>query len=642
MKCRGSVTVFLALVITCCSALICALTESARTAGAGFYARTMTNAAMDSLFSQYHLPLWNRYRLIAYEYSDEQNLTRNLENFMRPYVENCGWYALSAPLAKIDKKTFLTDEGGVWFEQEVNDYLSYGWLPLSLTPLSAEILKKNVQEANTMDEILKDYALQSRTAVSMEKALSEIQKNVKAQAELKREARALIRNGENRPFQEKAEKLEHLVLSLPSLIKNYDKKAEAFSTSLSTIRSKHAEKWSDLTEENKKAMEAQVETSHAYADKDGVRRREINALIDHNPAELEAISHVRAFADETEAHIEAAEDEDGADEVDEDSLWASVANAWDLVPLPSCPNEPGIRDEKMENLLEGILNLLSNGYLHIVLPADREIPLNQIDTTTFPSSDPAVSKTDPETKLLRAIAVNEYAGEYLPSFTDRAEVPVSCQLEYVIGGKDSDKKNLTAATTEIFALREALNFIHIMKSPVLKKQVRETAGLIASVSAFPELSILLECLIMTAWASVESLMDLRLLLSGKTVPLSKSEDDWMISMSDALIFASSCKLPSENLKSPKSGLSYEAYLKSLLLTKSGEIKNYRIMDMIQANLMWEDPSFRMKNCLYGLKTSVSCESGHLFTGLSAARQPGDGLPALSPAFPIQIESVKAY
>ena len=51
MKRSGSVTVFLALVITCSSALICALTESARTAGARFYVRTMADSAIDSLFS---------------------------------------------------------------------------------------------------------------------------------------------------------------------------------------------------------------------------------------------------------------------------------------------------------------------------------------------------------------------------------------------------------------------------------------------------------------------------------------------------------------------------------------------------------------------------------------------------------------
>ena len=107
MKRSGSVTVFLALVITCCSALICALTESARTAGARFYVRTMADAAVDSMFSQYHCQLWECYRLLGYSYESDEKSAQELQNFMRPYVENCGWYAVSAPSASLAEKTFL-------------------------------------------------------------------------------------------------------------------------------------------------------------------------------------------------------------------------------------------------------------------------------------------------------------------------------------------------------------------------------------------------------------------------------------------------------------------------------------------------------------------------------------------------------
>ena len=97
MKRNGSVTVFLALVITCSSALICALTESARTAGARFYVRTMADSAIDSLFSQYHPQLWECYRLLAYAYRGDGTCVQEMQNFMKPYVEDCGWYAVSAP-----------------------------------------------------------------------------------------------------------------------------------------------------------------------------------------------------------------------------------------------------------------------------------------------------------------------------------------------------------------------------------------------------------------------------------------------------------------------------------------------------------------------------------------------------------------
>ncbi|MFR9308207.1 MAG: hypothetical protein ACLVK6_05300, partial [Lachnospiraceae bacterium] len=140
MKYRGSVTVFLALVITCCSAMICSLTESARTAGARFYVRNMADASINSLFSQYHRELWDSYRIIGYAYENDQNCTREMENFIRPYLEHCGWYALRSPEISITKKTFLTDEGGRWFEQEILDYLKFGWINLNTAPAPAEEL----------------------------------------------------------------------------------------------------------------------------------------------------------------------------------------------------------------------------------------------------------------------------------------------------------------------------------------------------------------------------------------------------------------------------------------------------------------------------------------------------------------------
>lgn len=643
MKRSGSVTVFLALVITCCSALICALTESARTAGTRFYVRTMADSAIDSLFSQYHEPLWECYRLLGYQYGDDGNAAQDLENFMKPYVENCGWYAVSSPTVQISKRTFLTDDGGVWFEQEILDYLKYGWINLNCTPASAEALWKQVREAQIMDEILKDYGPQSKQAVAMEQAIMRIHQNLSAQDSMKQEARSLVRNGQNAAFQRASNQLSGLVHSLPALIERYDQKADAYSMSLSALKQKHAAQLSQLQEENRTAIEEQIAVCHEYADRDGQRRQALDALDDSNDAELQAISDVQRLADETEAYIEEAEDdEEDGDGIDEDALWQSVAEAWDFVPIPHSNITPGIRDEKTESLLETILKLASKGYLHIILPPDRQLPEGSIDTSNFPSRYAVTPRKGPAADLLRAIAVDEYAGAYLPSFTDQAQTPISCQLEYVVAGKSSDQANLTAAAAEILAIREALNLIFIMTTPALRRQAHEIAELIASATALPELTILIECLIMSAWALVESFMDLRLLLGSQKAAIYKTREDWMTSMEDVLAFASTLRLPAQRLKESKKGISYEAYLKLLLFTKSSEIRNYRTMDMIQAALVPADPDFRFQTCLYGLQTSVSCESRHLFTNLSFTRPSGDSSKGYALQFPIRTESVKAY
>lgn len=638
MKYRGSVTVFLALVITCCSAMICALTESARTAGARFYVRNMADASINSLFSQYHRELWDSYRIIGYAYENDQSCTREMENFIRPYLEHCGWYALRSPEISITKKTFLTDAGGRWFEQEILDYLKFGWINLNTTPASAEELWEQISEAQTMDSVLKDYGLRSREAIAMEKAIMKIKKNLDTQERLHREAEAELRDGNHSAFQRSASELAGTIRALPSLIQSYDKKADRYSRNLAETEARHRDALEGLKPENQTIIREQLSSCHEYADQDGSRRLEIDSLDDGNEYLLRAIQDVRCYAEETEEYIEDAEDDEEGDGVDEAALWAEVAESWCAIRLPTLGAAHGIDNEETESLLEAILDLAAGGYLNIVLPPDREIPAEHFDCSDFPSRTAVTARTDAGPSLLTALAVDEYAGQFLPCFTDQREEGILCQLEYTLTGSSSERENFSAALTQLLAVREALNFICIMSDNSLREQARLTAATITAAAQIPGLSVLVECLIITAWALLESFLDLRLLLEGRKAALFKTRESWMSDLSALLRFAASLQLPTEKLQEATDGLRYEDCLKLLLFTKSAEERNYRIMDMLQANLSLSDPAFRMSQCIYGMHAELQCESDHLFTKLGISP---DGA-SLGTSFPIRVKTVKAY
>ncbi|MDO4177005.1 MAG: hypothetical protein Q4D99_05965, partial [Bacillota bacterium] len=364
MKRNASVTVFLALVITCSSALICALTESARTAGARFYVNAMAGSAIDSLLSQYHPQLWECYRLLGCAYRSDAESAQEMQNFMKPYVEDCGWYAISAPTALVTQKTFMTDGGGVWFEQEVLDYLKSGWINLQLTPESAEKLWKQLKEAQAMNEIIRDYGMESREAASMEKALDRINKNLEKQTSLKRSARGCLNDWSNTRFQREASQLETTVRELPELIRKFDTKAERFAARMQTLEEKHRSSMELLEPENREVIEDQIKEYHEYTDANGLRRQKIDALDDNNENELRTITEVRDFADETEEYIDSYESDDEDDEgPDEDELWGEVADAWDCVPIPETDEKSGIASEKTVKDLEGILDMVNDGFL---------------------------------------------------------------------------------------------------------------------------------------------------------------------------------------------------------------------------------------------------------------------------------------
>ena len=144
MRLRGSVTLFLALILTSCCALICALLESARTAGVRCYAALALDAATDSLFSRYDGSLWEQYRILAYRYPGDTRCTALLSETVNTYRENAGRYAFFDAEIGLPEKTFLGDGGGVWLEEELLAYMKEK--PETDFPLTPEMLLLHTAE----------------------------------------------------------------------------------------------------------------------------------------------------------------------------------------------------------------------------------------------------------------------------------------------------------------------------------------------------------------------------------------------------------------------------------------------------------------------------------------------------------------
>jgi len=636
MKRNGSVTVFLALVFVCISALVLALVESARTAGTRYYLQNMANSGIDSLFSEYNRALWDSYRLILLESRDDEKTRQQLEQFMKPYAENCGWYTITAPKAEITESDPVTGGGGVWFEQEVCDYMKFGWISGDHTPDSATALWKQINEANAMNDITEAYGLRSKEAVKMEKAVKKIIQNLKDQKDLKSKAHSQLLSGSNSSFQRTADKLKSKAEALPGLIQDYDKKADAFGTHLAAVRTEHATDFEKLEPENREALEEQIRSYEEYTDQDGVRRKEIDGLDDNVQNTVANITSVKELADETQDYIDEADDED---DIDEDDLWRKVADSWDLIAIPQFNGSCGVEDEEKEDQLESISDFVGDGFLKLVLPSGRTVSDTKIDTSLFPSVTSITPRTGDDPSLLTRLAVDEYAGKFLPHFVDDSKRPIACQLEYVVSGKTSDEDNMKDTLLQVLAIRTGLNFLHIMRNSEMRGEARTLAVTIAGSVALPALAGLIECLIITAWSLSESLMDIHALLEGKRIGLIKGKNDWMLELPQVLTIAATGKLPENSIKESRYGIAYESYLKLLLFIKSAEERDYRTMDMIQANMRLIESGFLMKNCIYGMKSSVSCESRHLFTslGISAGNQ-----FSLSPVFSVSAETVKAY
>ena len=125
MRQKCSISVFLSLILVCVSALIFALLESARTAGVRYYLQTAADASMDSLYSNFHKELWEKYRLILYEGVDEQTVEKDYMSYIKEYVDNSNIYNLGNPKVQVTDLRRITDDSAFWFENQVLEYMKY-------------------------------------------------------------------------------------------------------------------------------------------------------------------------------------------------------------------------------------------------------------------------------------------------------------------------------------------------------------------------------------------------------------------------------------------------------------------------------------------------------------------------------------
>lgn len=181
------------------------------------------------------------------------------------------------------------------------------------------------------------------------------------------------------------------------------------------------------------------------------------------------------------------------------------------------------------------------------------------------------------------------------------------ELEYMLAGKDSDYKNLEAVLLKLLAVREAANVAYLYSDQTKYKEADLVALALSALLGVPELQELFTTTILLGWAYAESVYDLSVLLYNRgRVPLMKDDHTWHYALSNILEdmwdgFAG---------KTEQEGLTYQEYLKVLLLVADHEAVTCRAMDMVEADirLTTGNKNFRIDACCTDLKALISFTS----------------------------------
>lgn len=257
--------------------------------------------------------------------------------------------------------------------------------------------------------------------------------------------------------------------------------------------------------------------------------------------------------------------------------------------------------EIMDNLMDGVL-------LKNVIPSGRDVSDAEINTNDYYSARAKAGNANSgiglhegaplADGLANELIYGEYIMKMCGNYLDEKEN--SClkyQTEYILYGFSSDKSNLSACISSLFAIRLVGNVISVQSNEELKNQAEGVSSLICAVLLSPELEPALTGIILSICALEESASDIKTLLDGKKVPLIKNESQWRLSLLDVL---------ASNLKTGKDsdpGLSYQEYLRVLLCLMDKDKKAERNLDIVEMDIRQTEGNgnFRIDRCIDYMK-----------------------------------------
>lgn len=618
MKKSGSVTIFVCLIFICISALICGLLESARTSGARLYLQTTGDSAIDSLFSRYHRALWDNYKILALESESDENISELMLSYMQPYIENSGMYRIQNPQIKLNKKISLSDNGGMYLEQEIIDYMSLGVFE-SVFDGSPDDLWKDIEDAMSMEKITTDYGLGSKEAIEVEKALKRLSENIEKQEEIRSKMKSAVSAQNISEIKKLCKDLKSTLKKVPDLIKKYEKKADRMSEKIREIENKNADNISKLSESNREYIDGEISKFKEYVDKDSERRIEISALAGLSESMISEVEELESDIESLQEMMEAEDDEEQDYDIGE--AWNNLGSGIDALTVMRLNFKYGIADEEKEEKLKQVKELISDGIFSLVIPENREVSNKSINRLSLPSN--AITGGYSGRNLAQRLLVNEYMGTYFADFTDDIDTPLSYELEYILNGDTSDRINLENAILKILAIREGLNYMHIISDASKMQSAQELATVISGVLCLPQITLLIKFLIIAVWALVESAIDLRCLLSGGKVPLIKSRDDWSADLDSIFDILNNNSLREKEASSR--GINYEGYLKMLLYIEEPVKRNFRMMDIMQLDISRSQNDFLINDMVYGIEADIGCGAKRLFSEISFFSEEFGGL-----------------
>lgn len=234
------------------------------------------------------------------------------------------------------------------------------------------------------------------------------------------------------------------------------------------------------------------------------------------------------------------------------------------------------------------------------------------------------------TQVYEDVLLNDYIMETMDSRMDIGGY-FTGEIEYILGGHASFRENEESVQQKLFFLRFVLNLTHVLADSGKRTLAQELGCGVALALSGGVGGDFYAILIMCTWAACESALDLSELTSGEKVPLIKTNETWQTSI-DGLL-----ERDEGETTAPSSvlDLSYEDYLMILLIMEDRETKLLRIADVIEVNMtQMTGLRYKLSGVYTALEASVCYAPDYLLFDLIPGRRQSD--------YGIQIQQKQSY
>lgn len=596
MKVKGSITIYLSIILLSVILLISVMAEAARISVVQTQIESTSYMAADSVMAGYGKQIYDDYGvlLVWKKESVEEQMKKyiqaniNMADLNTPGTNLMGTNLISV---NIDKIEYVTEKGGENLVEQIISYMKYAEAAEAVDLLAdrfnryqkcseteksdnsdvTDIADKNSDELqDIVNEIkisvtkLKDMdKLSSKLSIVSQK-IDEIKDNVRLGIKIKNVRKFLK---EYRGLMTELDKKASDVNSVIDKIRTYERKKERFLK-----ENDYTSGAGDYIDENLKILENIKDKIKMIKE---LNVSELSDIDSKNiTSVIKTVENIKTVKGQLESlHIKQASE----------------------------------KDKESQSIYESAKEMLKKGILSLVIDDVSDISCAAISNSNLPTN---LKKENNSNLYLEKIkskaALALFSEKKFGNYTiPRKNAALEYGMEYVICGEYNDRDNLLQTVTKITLIRNAINAAYLITDRQKMSEISSTAFSAAAAVGLPFMEPIIKGVLVEAWSMAESVNDMRNLLKNQKVPIIKNKNNWKTSLKH--LFSR------QNSTENKQGIGYTGYCELLIMLQNNHDCIYRIMDMIQVNIQKKyNKDFLMCKCLVGIKSKINYKIQPLF------------------------------